>query len=175
MLFVAAILAILIGIGIPGVLASLSRSRGHAAVRYLATRMAAARLLAVNRSAVVALRFESGPRGTSFVVIEDGDRDGVRTSDIDAQTDRVVEAPVLLSDLFPGVEIGVVPQMGATSAVQLGGTTILSFSPSGTASSGTIHVRDHAGTQWAVRVLGATARTRVLRFEPTTSAWVNAD
>jgi hypothetical protein len=50
--------------------------------------------------------------------------------------------------------------------VQLGRTNLLTFTPAGTATSGTIYIRDREGTQWAVRVLGATGRTRVLRYEP---------
>ena len=82
--------------------------------------------------------------------------------------------PALLSDLFPRVEIGLAPQAPAPEAVQLGGTTILSFTPSGTATSGSVYVRGKDGTQWAVRVLGVTGRVRVLRFEPATGEWVHA-
>jgi hypothetical protein len=41
----------------------------------------------------------------------------------------------------------------------------VSFTPDGTASSGTVYVRGRGGAQYAVRVLGATARTRVLRYD----------
>ena len=106
---------------------------------------------------------------------KDGNGDGVRTADITQQVDRVVEPPIVLSDLFPGTSIGVAPGMPVTEAVALSGTNILSLSPNGTATSGSIYIvgRDH--TQWAVRVLGVTARTRVMRFDRAAEAWVNAD
>ena len=167
-------MCVVASVSIPRLLISVDRARGLAAVRYFAGRMALARAQAVSRSAVVALRFEAGDRGITFGVYQDGNRNGVRTRDIELDIDRPLEPPALLSDLFPGVEIGLIPQAPASEAVQLGGTSILSFTPSGTSSSGSIYVRAKDGTQWVVRVLGVTARVRVLRFEPATAAWVNA-
>jgi len=136
--------------------------------------MGLARAQAVQRSATVALRFEEHERGIRFSVVQDGNGNGVRSQDIADQIDRVIEAPLLLSDFFPGVEIGLAPGTPATQAVQLGGTMILSFTPTGTATSGSVYVRGRDGTQWAVRVLGVTARTRLLRYVPATGAWVTA-
>ena len=166
---------LLAGISVPSILAAVDRTRGAGAARYLASRMALARARAVGRSTMVALRFESGPRGTSFSMVEDGNGDGVRTRDIDQGIDRVIEAPVLLSDLFPGASIGLAPGTPTTVAVALGGTTILSFSPIGTATSGSIYVVGRDRTQWVVRVLGVTARARVLRYDRGTNGWVSAD
>lgn len=173
-IFVVTFVALMVAMAVPRLLASVDRSRGVAGARYLATRLALARATAVSRSAVVALRFESGARGISFSVVQDGNRNGVSTRDIQARIDRVVEPAVLLSDLFPGVEIGLQPGAPATDPVQLGGTTILSFTPRGTATSGSIYLRSKDGTQWVIRVLGVTARARVLRWVPETGAWVAA-
>ena len=110
-----------------------------------------------------------------FSVVEDGNGDGVRTADIAQQIDRVVAAPMHLADLFPGAAIGLAPETPATGAVALGGTMILSFSPNGTATSGSVYVVGRDQTQWAVRVLGVTARARVLRYDRATGTWINAD
>jgi hypothetical protein len=67
------------------------------------------------------------------------------------------------------------PGAPVTEAVALSGTNILSLSPHGTATSGSIYIVGRDRTQWAVRVLGVTARARVLRFERATGAWVHAD
>ena len=173
-IFVSAVGCLLVAVAIPLLLTSVDRSRGLAAARYLAARMAFARAQAVSHSAVVALRFEADRRGTMFSVIQDGNRNGVRTRDIEAQIDRPLEPPALLADLFPGVAIGLVSPTLASDAVQLGGTSILSFTPSGTATSGSVYVRSKDGTQWVVRVLGVTARARVLRFDAVSQQWVNA-
>lgn len=174
-LFALAVIVILAGVGIATVLSTLDRSRGLGAARYLAGRMAWARAQAVRRSAIVALRFDTDARGIGFSTIQDGNSNGVRTRDIDLQVDRVIDAPTLLADLFPGVEIGLVPSTPATDPVQLGGTTILSFTPTGTSTSGSVYVRGRDGTQWVVRVLGVTARARVLKYLPATNEWVHAD
>ena len=159
---------------LPRVLAPIDRARSLSAARYLAARMALARAQAVSRSAVVALRFEPSERGTTFSVYQDGNGNGVLTRDIQTQTDRIVDGGVLLADLFPGTEIGLLPGVPVTEAVQLGGGSLMSFTPDGTASSGSIYVHGKDGTQWVVRVLGVTARARVLRFVPSTGVWVSA-
>jgi Tfp pilus assembly protein FimT len=161
-------------IAVPRVLAPIDRARGLAAARYVAARMALARAQAVSRSAAVALRFEPTERGMTFSVYQDGNGNGVLTRDIQTQTDRIVDQAVLLADLFPGTEIGLLPGVPATEAVQLGGGSLMSFTPDGTASSGSIYVHGKDGTQWVVRVLGVTARARVLRFVPATGVWVSS-
>jgi Tfp pilus assembly protein FimT len=166
---------ILAGISVPVLLTNVDRSRGAAAARYLASRASLARAQAVGRSATVALRFVTDAQGVWFSVVQDGNGNGVLAQDIALNVDPTVEAPVLLSNLFPGASIGLIPGVQATQAVALGGTTIMSFTPTGTATSGSVYVRGRDGTQWVVRVLGVTARARVLRYVPATGAWVNAD
>jgi len=173
-LFVTVLMCVLMAIAIPQMLTGIDRSRGLAAARYLASRMALARAQAAGRSTIVALWFQQESRGVTFGIVQDGNRNGVRTKDIQLQIDRLIEAPLVLSDLFPGVDIGLAPQTPGVDAVQLGESNLLSFSPAGTSSSGTVYVRGRDGTQWAVRVLGATARARVLRYVPLTREWVYA-
>jgi Tfp pilus assembly protein FimT len=172
-LCVAGLIVILSGIAVPTVLGSIDRSRGYAAARYLGTRLNLARTQAVARSASVALRFEEDARGISFTVYQDGNRNGVRTRDIQRGVDPMIDPPARLFELFPGVEIAVTPEAGGGDGVQVGSSNLLSFSPMGTATSGTVYVKGSDGTQWAVRVLGATGRTRVLRFDTRTGQWVN--
>jgi hypothetical protein len=174
LVFVCAALCVLSAVAVPQTMTAIERSRGLAAARYLAGRMALARAQAVSHSTTMALRFVEGPQGISVSVFEDGNRNGVRTVDIDQGIDRPLDATLMLSDLFPGIEIGLTPQGPGTDPVQLGGSNILSFTPRGTASSGSIYVRGRDGTQWVVRVLGATARCRVLRYVPGTGEWVDA-
>jgi len=129
----------------------------------------------VSQSTTVALYFEQDSRGVKFSMVEDGNGDGVRTSDLAQQIDRVTAAPIHLADIFSGASIALAPGIPATSAVALGGTMLLSFTPNGTATSGTVYVLGRDQTQWAVRVLGVTARARVLRYDRPTGAWINAD
>jgi Tfp pilus assembly protein FimT len=161
-------------VAIPQTLSTIERARGFAAARYLASRMALARAQAVSRSTTIALRFVASPTGVSIAAIQDGNDNGVRARDIDLQIDRVIDAPVMLSHLFPGVEFGLTPQTPGSDPIQLGGSNLLSFTPHGTASSGSLYILGRDGTQWVVRVLGATGRTRVLRYAPASGEWVYA-
>jgi Tfp pilus assembly protein FimT len=174
LIFSCTALCVMCAVAIPQTRSTIERSRGFAAARYLASRMALARAQAVSRSATIALRFEAGPTGVTVSAIQDGNRNGVRARDIDLQIDRPIDSPVMLSELFPGVEIGLTPQVPGTDPVQFGSSNLVSFTPHGTASSGSLYIRGRDGTQWVVRVLGATGRTRVLRYVPASSEWVYA-
>ena len=102
----------------------------------------------------------------------DGNGNGVRTADIAADVDSPLDTSVLLSDLFPGVAIAVSGSAG-TDAVRLGATNLLSFTPLGTATAGSIYVRGRDGSQFAVRILGTTGRTRLEQYIERTRAWID--
>jgi prepilin-type N-terminal cleavage/methylation domain-containing protein len=172
LLFVLGLVAVVSGMVVPQVLAGLDRSRGLIAARYLAGRMALARMQATARSATIAIRFEEGPDGVTFQAFQDGNRNGVLTEDIQQQIDFSIEPASRLWQLFPGVVIGLTPDSPAANPVDLGGgSNLLSFTPLGTATSGSVYVRGPDGTQWVVRVLGATARARLLRFDARARQW----
>ena len=171
LLFTLAVIATLSAIAVPQSLAAIDRARAVSAARYLASRIAVARAQAVMRSAHVGLRFEDRPAGITFRMFLDGNRNGVRTADIDAALDRPLEAPVRLSDLYPGTAIAVGGAAGS-DPVRLGSSNLLSFTPLGTSTSGSVFVRGRDGSQFAVRVLGATGRARVQRFSARTGTWI---
>lgn len=168
---VTGVITILGGVAAAHVLSSADHSSGYAAARFLAARLGLARTQAVARGAAVGLRFTQTPRGFTFAAFQDGNGNGIRTTDIEAGIDRQVEPAIGLFEQFPGVDIGLTANSPATTALQLGQTSLLTFTPLGTATSGTIYVRDQRGSQWAVRVLGATGRTRVLRYDAATGDW----
>jgi hypothetical protein len=159
---------------VPQVLARVDRSRGQLAARFLGSRFALARTLAASRGAAIGLRFVEEPGGVSFAVYQDGNRNGVLTADILRSVDRQIEPPTRLFELFPGVQIGMAAGATGSDPVQIGRSSILTFTPQGTATSGTIYLRGRDGTQWSVRVLGVTGRTRVLKLDVRTGDWVDA-
>ena len=172
LLFAVAIMATVSAIAVPQSLAAVDRARAMSAARFVASRMAVARSQAVMRSTHVALRFEDGPSGITFRMFVDGNRNGVRTTDISTGIDVPVEAPVRLNELYQGVEIAVAGAAGS-DPVKLGGSNLLSFTPFGTATSGSVFVRGRDGSQFAVRVLGATGRARVQRFSARAGKWID--
>lgn len=163
--------AVIAAAAIPQSMSSVDRARTKGAARHLAARVALARMEAVKRSAYVALRFEGAGSAISFAMYVDGNRNGVRTRDIDRGVDRRIDPRVRLSELFPGVGYALAASAGGGEALRIGASRLLSISPLGTATSGTIYVRGRDGAQFAVRIAGATGRTRVMRFDSHTGRW----
>lgn len=168
--FATAIMGILAAIAVPQTMGAVDRSRAWGAARYLAGRMALARMQAVGRSATVALRFSDAASGYGFDTFVDGNRNGIRTREIASGVDRPLDALVQLSGMFPGVVIGLAEDASG-DPVRTGSSSLLSFTPTGTAMSGTVYIRGRDGSRFAVRVLGATGRTRVLRYVVPTAEW----
>ena len=156
-------MAVVTAVAVPVSLAGVNRARGWAGTRFVAARFVRARAQAVGRGAAVALRFDGDGEHTTVSTFADANRNGVLTRDIDAGTDPPLDDPVPLASLFPGVAI--------TSE---GAVRLFSFSPDGTATTGSVYLQSRDGSRFAVRVLGATARVRVERYVTARDAWVEA-
>ncbi len=176
-----AVATTMMAIAIPQTASAIDEARTAMAARYLEGRIMDARMHAVRRSARVALRFE--PAGADYEIAEylDGNGNGVRAADISAGVDPERAPRQLLRDHFPGVVFGLLPGLpdvdgvhtsGVVDGVRLGTSRLLTLGPDGTASSGTLYLHGRRG-QYAIRVLGATGRTRLLRFESGTEQWMS--
>lgn len=180
LLLAVALIATLAGIALPMTNDAVDELRTAAAARYLAGQIRNGRMDAIKRSAVVALRFEAASTDYTFASYIDGNRNGVRTADISRGVDRALTSPHRLRDLFAGVHFSLdaaVPDVdgnkgGGTDGVRIGTARILTTSPDGTATSGTLYVRGRRA-QYAVRVLGATGRTRVLKYDTGGRTWIS--
>jgi hypothetical protein len=166
--------AVVAAAAVPVSMQAVERSRDWAAARYLAWKADDARLQAVRRGFAEAMRFETSGEDVTVSMAIDGNRNGVRNADIAAQVDPVIEPPARLSERFPGVRIAIGDEAGGGDPVRFGAGGLLSFTPLGTSSSGSVYVRGRDGSQFAVRVLGATGRTRVLLYRPSTGDWVES-
>jgi hypothetical protein len=177
-LFVVALAVTLVGISVPATLGGLEETRTRNAARYLAARIRLARAMAAARSKVVGLRFERADDEYAFGVYEDGDRDGIRSADIERGIDPLVAPIERVASSFPGVRFGFlagVSPIGEDAIdgdpVRTGSADILTLTPEGTATSATLYL---CGTrsQYAVRVLGTTGRTRVFQYIRASSTWI---
>jgi type II secretory pathway pseudopilin PulG len=177
----AGLVSLLAVVGVPVLAQAASDARAQNAARYLAMKVMVARLEAVRRGTHVALRFEPDAAGFRFTTYVDGNANGVRASDIASGADHALAASDALRDHFgdadlrvafsvPGIDGGPALVMGG-DPVRLGASTLLSWSPRGSSTSGTLYVAGPRGPQWAVRVFGATGRVRVLRFDPGAGQW----
>ncbi|MEO8078121.1 MAG: prepilin-type N-terminal cleavage/methylation domain-containing protein [Acidobacteriota bacterium] len=178
LLLVVALSGVLAAIAVPMTNTALDEIHTASAARYLAGRIMSTRMDAIRRSAAVALRFVASTPDYTFGAYVDGNGDGVRTADIAGGVDRPLASPQHLQDQFPGVVFGLlagVPDadgaaQGTSDGVRIGSARILTMTPDGTATSGTLYVRGRQA-QYAVRVLGATGRTRVLKFDTGARTW----
>jgi prepilin-type N-terminal cleavage/methylation domain-containing protein len=179
LLLAVALTTIIVGIALPIGGDAIDDGRTAAAARYLAGRIAAGRMEAISRSRAVALRFQPSEPDYEFAAFADGNGNGVRTAEIAAGIDLPVGGRRRLADDFANVHFGLavgspdVDGVRNTSAdgVRIGTPRILTLSPDGTATSGTLYVQGQRA-QYAVRVLGATGRTRVLKFDAGARAWI---
>jgi prepilin-type N-terminal cleavage/methylation domain-containing protein len=180
MLLVVTVIAILAGTAIPLAFGSIDRARASGAASYMVGRMATARFEAVKRSAYVAIRFVEDSSGYWLTTYVDGNGDGVRTSDITGGVDRPITTAERLDFHFPGVAFGIYPDVTgldegqpfvASDPIQIGSSGLLSFNPTGSCTSGTVFIRGQQRTQFAVRVLGVTGRTRIFRFDFAARKW----
>jgi prepilin-type N-terminal cleavage/methylation domain-containing protein len=179
LLLAVALTTILVGIALPIGGDTIDDLRTAAAARYLAGRIAASRMDAISRSQAVALRFQAAIPDYEFASFVDGNGNGVRTAEIGAGIDRPVGSRRKLCDDFSNVHFGLTvgsPDVDgvrnvSADGVRIGTPRILTMSPDGTATSGTLYVQGRRA-QYAVRVLGATGRTRVLKFDTGAQTWI---
>jgi type II secretory pathway pseudopilin PulG len=173
------IVACLAAIAVPALSAGRDTLTTAGAARHVAALVERTRSQAVQSVEYTAIQFAGAAASPAIVTIADGNRNGVRTGDITRGIDMPLGPVTRLEDQFPGARFGLVsgvtdvddgtPLSG--SGIRLSGGALLSFSPNGTCTTGTLYVRGRGRDQYAIRVLGATGRVRLLRFSPDTRSW----
>lgn len=161
--------------------------RGEAASRRMASVFRHERMIAVARRTHRGVWFDRGPRGWRYRVVEDGNGNGVRTAEARSGEDPTRSGPHHLQDTVervrPGFPAGgpyTSPPPGASvledldDPVKFGRSDIVSFSPLGRSSSGTLYLDDGAGGLWAVVVFGPTVRVRIWRWDARRKRWIRS-
>jgi type II secretory pathway pseudopilin PulG len=180
LLAACAVIGIVSAIAVPAHLATRDRDAARAAAIHLAKRLDATRVDALKRNVHVAMRF-GADAPHAFGEFIDGDGDGVLQRDIDDGVDVAGGVAASLQDRFAGVAFRIArdvpdpaggPDLPAGGdPVRLGASNLLSFSPLGSATSGTLYLAGSDGPQVCVRMFGATGRLRVLWFDEVTGTW----
>ena len=100
----------------------------------------------------VAVAFEQGERGANARLYADGDGDGVTREDIERGVDRPLGAPVLLREgrAYLGLPTAVETDpagnpLNGQDPIRFGRGSILSFSPTGTSTPGSLYLRSVSG------------------------------
>lgn len=176
-----ALSALVSATAIPVVAGAMEHERATIGAHYLAARLKQAQLEALRRATSVAVRIQAGADDTRWQVFADGNGNGVRLDDIDRGLDLPLGVEDSLAAHAGGVTLRVnqaVPDIGGEGVLEtgsdplrIGRSSLLSFSPTGSATSGTLYVAALHGTQFAVRVMGSTGRVRVLRFDSGSRGW----
>ncbi len=179
-----AVVAIMATVFIPALGPLLRRRALDAAAASLAGELARARQEALARNRHVGIAFERTAEADRFAVYLDGGRKGIRSAEIASGADRLIRGPVDFSALHDGVRFGipgperipsVPPGRGSLGPggdpIRFGNTDIVSFSPIGGASTGSIFLTDRRGGLRAIILYGRTGRIRVWRWDREAHVW----
>jgi hypothetical protein len=175
------ICVLMAAIAVPVIGGTLDRERTIIGARYLAGLLQRARLESLKRARPVAVRVEVIGDRTQLRLFADGNGNGVRQHDIDYGIDLPLTPMEWLDDQTRDISLRINQNVTDVSGVmtlgpgddplRIGNTSLLTFSPVGSATSGTLYVAAHRGPQMAIRVFGATGRVRVLMFDAQTRQW----
>jgi len=160
---------------------TLERERTIIGAQFLAGQLQRARLESLKRARSVAVRIELVGDRTRLRLFADGNGNGVLQHDINHGIDAPLGPPGWLDDHARDISLRINQHITDVSGVKtlepgddplwIGNTSLLTFSPIGSATSGTLYVAAHRGPQMAIRVFGATGRVRVLMFDAQTQTW----
>jgi len=121
--------------------------------------------------------------GWAFSTVEDGNGNGLRTAEVRDGTDPVLDGPFRLEELvgsvrpgFPFASVREIPPgtgwLGnLQDPVKFGRSDIVSFSPLGRSSSGTLYLTDGIERLYAVVLYGPSTRIRVWRYRRSDRLW----
>lgn len=184
MLVALAIVAVMATIAFPAFGPLLRRRALDAAAAMLAGELARARQEAVARNRYVGIAFERTEESDRFAVYLDGGRRGIRSAEIASGADTLLRGPVDLAARHEGVRFGipgperipsVPPSRGwllpESDPIRFGSSDIVSFSPLGEASTGSLYLTDRRGGLRAVILYGRTGRLRVWRWDRKAHLW----
>lgn len=183
LLTVLAVFGLVVALALPRLLDATARLRVHLAATETATALRLARMTAVRSRRNVAVRFERRGEAVWWAVFGDGDGDGVRSRDIDAGTDPRLQAWLPLRRVGASVRLGFPPgppprDPGSgrpmdrlDDPIRFNRSDMVSFSPIGASTPGSLYFTDGKAHLAAVRVFGRTGKVQVLAYDRETGSW----
>lgn len=172
---------VLAAISVPVVGGTLNREHVIVGTHYLAAQVQRARLESLKRGAAVAVRFEQLDGRTAVQLFVDGNGNGVLQRDIDRRLDPALTLAEWLDGHARDVALRVnqpIADVGSGDAMatgadplRIGNSSLVTFSPLGGSTAGTLYVAARHGPQMAIRIYGATGRVRVLMFDARARQW----
>jgi len=172
---------VMAAVAVPVIGGTLDREHVIVGTQYLAASLQRARLEALKRATTVAVRLEMLDGRTAVQLFTDGNGNGVLQRDIDRRVDPALTALEWLDDHGRDVSLRInqaIRDVANTADLEagddplrIGNTALVSFSPLGSSTSGTLYVAAGRGPQMAIRIYGATGRLRVLMFDAQGREW----
>jgi prepilin-type N-terminal cleavage/methylation domain-containing protein len=184
LLAVLAIVAMAVAVALPAAAMLRDGGRAAAGARAMAAILAGQRWKSVAAHRVRGLQFRKIGNAWTWREVQDGNGNGLRSAEITRGIDPVLTADAALEREVPDVRLGFPP--GGTDPeappgtgtladgddpVRFGVSTLVSFSPLGAASSGTLYVTDGRNALFAIVLFGPTSRLRVWRYRPLERRW----
>ncbi len=166
MIVVMAILTIFAGLALPRGWDLVKEYRLRGAAYYFRGLIRQVRSQAAAKGRYTGIVFDEVDGEPELSLHIDGNDNGIRRADVRSGVDRRLRGPWRLSDQFPGVRYGSPLSGGGPSfpPLRIGRGRILSFSPIGTSTSGTLFLSNDQGFLYAVIVLGTSGRVRLARY-----------
>jgi len=183
LLVALALVGIFLVAAVPALGGALSRDRAAAAARELAGEFARLRSTAIVSHRRVGLRMTWDGGRYRFGEYVDGDDDGIHSDDIAAGRDPLVGGLRDLPSRYAGIDFGLLdeavpaipPARGVLpphdDPVRFGRSDIVTFTPGGTASSGTLYISDGRQSLIAIVLYGHTGRIRLWTFDRASWTW----
>lgn len=164
---VLAVIATLSAVAIPRLNQTVHEHRVRGAAFHLRGLLRQTRARAAAEARYVGVVFEEVDGDPVFSLYADGNGNGIRRSEIRAGTEERLREPYRLTEAFPGVRYGSLPAGADTPffpGLRIGRSRMVSFSPLGSSTTGTLFLSNHYGVVYAVVVLGSTGRVRIARY-----------
>jgi Tfp pilus assembly protein FimT len=159
--------AIVLAAAIPVTTSYVHEARLRGAAFHVRGLFRQVRARAAAEARYVGIVFDEVEGDPVFSIYGDGNYNGIRRVDIDRGVEEKLREPYRLTETFPGVRYGSLPA-GASEpffpGLQFGKSHIVSFSPLGSSTSGTLYLSNQYGLVYAIVVLGSTGRVRVARY-----------
>ncbi|KAB2969200.1 MAG: hypothetical protein F9K18_01760 [Thermoanaerobaculia bacterium] len=180
-----AVAATLIGIATPPLASAAAGLEVRLAAGEVQSALRLARAFAIAHDVHVGVKLRTAPGGAvSWGLYRDGDADGVRTDDIDSGVDPLAAPVRALAHFGRRVRFGFPPGTPPRDPadprrrldrlddpIRFNRSDIASFGPLSGSTPGSIYVTDGARHLAVVRVASATARARILRYDPGRELW----
>lgn len=176
------IAALGIGAAVPSASGMIRSWKLTCAARDLAMELQRARMDALARGAHVGILFEPASGAGRWRRYLDGGARGIQASEIAAGIDRPMGGWLELASRYSGVRFGIArdgapripPAAGMLAPnddpIAFGSTDIVSCSPTGESSSGTLYLTD-GDSMRAVTLYGATGRIRIWSYDGRSGRW----